>query len=937
MEFLNLATVDFNAFRLLRELIAILANAIASAYSRIRNEGSVLNSAKLICGVAILGMLGPCALASAVWWGTYGTWDSQTRKDAADAALLAVVNRLNSYGDFNTGSDGWIDVYYDAAVPTANASWAGAMTFGGTWPGERVALHESNHWLGSIYGHEPNIGPRAVALLEQFDGVGARFGYDSQHFWPYGMNYDSEWSEVGAQRNVAIMYAFRADWGIGPTSNPTAWAATTVALAGSDPAGESGFNFGSKWSDHTFAHGNANYSTGGFDLRTPQGYPSWKFAGNSLTVNSGGRLLFNGWGTTGVVTIKNLTLDGGTMKHDQYSQDLFQLSGNITLASTSTIDAANGDIKILAPIGGSGSLNKTGTNVLTLAGANTYSGATNVNAGTLRLAAPPVASYTFDNVSGSTIVNSGNGGAAMNGTLAGGAAIVAGGQSGSAVNLAGGASVDINNPITDLGSAGSWTVSAWVKTTAAGASILNKGDGTNWVSGNTTFYLGDGSGVGSGGIPGAVRWGGGFLQQNVFAPKVNDGNWHLVTYVNNGGIYAIYTDGVARTLSPGNIGFSNGDVGSIVRLGIATNPGDGAANFNGLLDNVQVYNQALTAAQITALYQGQSASPLPTTTNVSIASGATFDLNGLSQQIGSLSGASGATVTLGAGQLVVSSSASTQFSGVISGVGGSLVKDGTGTFTVTGSNTFSGGTTINGGTLRVSNLFGSGTGPGTVAVMTGGALGGSGTIAGVVTVNGGGHIAPGASIGNLKVGSLNMTAGSILDFELDTVSSADVSDLISVTAANGLTINGGLLNITNLGNMTAGTYTLLDYVGDIGGSIANISFGSLPAGFNYHLMNNVSATSIDLVVSTTLLGDFNSDGAVDAADYVLWRKNPAAYGDLAGYDTWRQNFGNSASAGASSMLAAVPEPAASSCIALLSSVVALSVSQRLISLRRPTT
>lgn len=928
--------VGFNAFRSLCEAIDRPGNVTSSAYSRIKNEGSVLIRAKLICGVAIFGMLGPCASASAVWWGTYGSWDSQTRKDAADAALLAVVNRLNSYGDFNAGSDGWIDVYYDAAVPTANASWAGAMTFGGTWPGERVALHESNHWLGSIYGHDPNIGPRAVALLEQFDGVGARFGHDSQHFWPYGMNYDSEWSEVGAERNVAIMYAFRADWSIGPTSNPTAWAATSVTLSGSDAAGESGFNFGSKWSDHTFAHGNANYSTGAFDLRTPQGYPSWKFAGNSLTVNSGGRLLFNGWGTTGVVTIKNLTLDGGTIKHDQFSQDLFQLGGNITLAATSTIDAANGDIKILAPIGGNGSLNKAGTKILTLAGANTYSGATNINAGTLRLAAAPVASYTFDNVSGNTVVNSGNGGAAMNGTLAGGATIVAGGQSGSAVNLAGGASVDINNPITDLGSTGSWTVSAWVKTTAAGASILNKGDGANWVSGNTTFYLGDGSGAGTGGIPGAVRWGGGFLQQNVFAPKVNDGNWHLVTYVNNGGSYAIFTDGVARTLSPGNTGFSNGDIGSIVRLGIATNPGDGAANFNGLLDNVQVYNQALTAAQITALYQGQSMSPLPTTTMVTIASGATFDLNGLTQQIASLSGALGATVALGAGQLIINSSASTQFSGVISGAGGSLVKDGTDAFTVTGSSTYSGGTTIRGGTLRVSNLFGSGTGSGAVAVLTGGTLGGTGTIGGAVTVNEGGRIAPGASVGNLKVGSLNLAPGSILDFEFDTVSNADVSDLINVTAGNGLTINGGLLNITNLGNMTAGTYTLLDYVGDLGGSLASISFGSLPTGFDYQLVNNMSATSIDLIVSTSLLGDYNSDGAVDAADYVLWRKNPPAYGDSAGYDVWRQNFGNSASASASSMSAAVPEPAASSCISMIAIVAALLRSQLRCSVRRPT-
>ena len=188
------------------------------------------------------------------------------------------------------------------------------------------------------------------------------------------------------QRNVALMYALRADWGIGSTANPTAWAATNVTLTGSDAAGESGFNFGNKWSDNTFAHPNAAYSTGAFSMRTPQGYPSWKFAGNSLTVNSGGRLLFNGWGTTGVVTINNLTVNGGTVRHDQFAQDLFQLAGNnIALAGTATFEAANGDIRVLAPVSGTGSLVKSGGNAVTLTGNNTYTGATTVSAGKLIL------------------------------------------------------------------------------------------------------------------------------------------------------------------------------------------------------------------------------------------------------------------------------------------------------------------------------------------------------------------------------------------------------------------------------------------------------------------------------------------------------------------------------------------------------------------------
>ena len=39
-------------------------------------------------------------------------------------------------------------------------------------------------------------------------------------------------------------------------------------------------------------------------------------------------------------------------------------------------------------------------------------------------------------------------------------------------------------------------------------------------------------------------------------------------------------------------------------------------------------------------------------------------------------------------------------------------------------------------------------------------------------------------------------------------------------------------------------------------------------------------------------GDFNQDGVVDAADYVVWRKSPSTFGgDPNGYNTWRTNFG----------------------------------------------
>ena len=87
------------------------------------------------------------------------------------------------------------------------------------------------------------------------------------------------------------------------------------------------------------------------------------------------------------------------------------------------------------------------------------------------------------------------------------------------------------------------------------------------------------------------------------------------------------------------------------------------------------------------------------------------------------------------------------------------------------------------------------------------------------------------------------------------------------------------------------------------------------AGFDGTVtISYVGGTGNDVTLNlVALLGDYNRDGTVDAADYVVWRKT--GINGQQGYDDWRANFGKSApsfglSIPGESLSAQVPEPAA---------------------------
>lgn len=110
------------------------------------------------------------------------------------------------------------------------------------------------------------------------------------------------------------------------------------------------------------------------------------------------------------------------------------------------------------------------------------------------------------------------------------------------------------------------------------------------------------------------------------------------------------------------------------------------------------------------------------------------------------------------------------------------------------------------------------------------------------------------------------------------------------------------------GDPTNGWNTQLTATADASGRINfNGFYGDYDItvdGKTYQLHLTKGVSNYVLGDASTLDGDFNGDGLVDAADYTVWRDGPA---DFAGYQKWKMNFGRSLAKSTTALLA--PEPA----------------------------
>jgi hypothetical protein len=119
---------------------------------------------------------------------------------------------------------------------------------------------------------------------------------------------------------------------------------------------------------------------------------------------------------------------------------------------------------------------------------------------------------------------------------------------------------------------------------------------------------------------------------------------------------------------------------------------------------------------------------------------------------------------------------------------------------------------------------------------------------------------------------------------------------------------GGTLELTfapgvDVATQGGRTIDLFDWTG-----VTPTGTFTVSSPYTWNLSNLYTTGEVTLAAAPSLPGDYNLDGTVDAADYVVWRKNPGGIYTQNDYNIWRAHFGETAGSGASSTLPLPPAP-----------------------------
>lgn len=440
-----------------------------------------------------------------------------------------------------------------------------------------------------------------------------------------------------------------------------------------------------------------NGTVGQIDVTTGTSSMTGSISGSgSLTKTGDGALVLSGTNNYSGGT----TVTGGNLQGDTNS-----LQGNISNNATVTFDQGF-DATFSNVISGTGDLTKIGAGVLTLSGANTYSGGTTITAGTLQgdttslqgdivnnasLIFNQNADGLFANViSGSgDLTKLGTGMLTLSGmnTYTGGTTVTAGTLQGSTTSLQGNI---VNNAslIFDQNFDGTF-----VSVVSGTGGLTKTGTGTLTLSGMNTFS--DGTTITAGALQGSTT----SLQGDIA------NNASLIFDQDSNGTFAdvISGSGTLTKLGTGTVILSGANTyagGTTVTAGILQ------GTTSSLQGNIQndaslIFSQSTDGTFAGIISGGGSLTKQDTGTV--ILSGANTYSGGTTVTAGALQGTTTSLqgdITNNA-SLIFDQSTDGTYAGVISGTG-SLTKNGTGIVTLTGLNLFTGGINLNAGGISVS-------------------------------------------------------------------------------------------------------------------------------------------------------------------------------------------------------------------------------------------
>jgi fibronectin-binding autotransporter adhesin len=603
--------------------------------------------------------------------------------------------------------------------------------------------------------------------------------------------------------------------------------------------------------------------------------------GSVLKAGSG-LLILSGAGTyTGATTISAGTLQIGAGGSTGTLSGTSGITNNATLAFNRT-----GTLAITAPISGTGVVNQIGTGIVTLSGANSYSGGTNVNSGTL--------TYQNTDARPATGIT----------TVAAGATLALGvATSGSFFTSADvdslftGTMTNVTNDVTSrVGidtTAGNFTYSTSIAATTRGLTKLGTNTltltGTNAYTGMTTIAAGtldvgdlSAGALGSGGLffsGNAVLQGRGTFTRSTSSnttPGAGQVAGASGGFAARDGTLTVNIGGSGATLSLSSGSFRFGDNlvfgsstanspvifvnpistgGTFVR-DITVNSGLGGdyAELQGAISSTGSIVKAGTGLLVLS-----AASTYTGTTTISAG---TLQL-GQGTGGGTTGSIASTSSIINNATLAINRSNAITLSTAVSGTG-VVNQIGSGTTTLSASNTYSGGTSVTNGTLLVTNTSGSATGTGGVITAVGTTLGGTGTIA--PTTNGsviiGGSVTPGltGAAGTLTFtpanGNVTFQNTSSIAFELFGNGNNDKL-VVAATGAGLLDVSSmaaGSIGVTFAGGYTPSlghSFDLLDWNGVSGltTSLLNLS----TAGFDPSWVWNTSLFTTNGTISIALV------------------------------------------------------------------------------------